>query len=156
MAAFGAGVGPCGHDPEDALVGATKQEAVSALYFDPYERAYTQNADYSMVGGSGPIQRAAHLLLPLGAIPAVSGSGFDTGAVKRASPAARLTVIEDGLRRTWRTLLETKQISMGPVRLVDSSGRTWESGPWGGLFEVPVYDLVNQAKSPVPLRGRVA
>lgn len=155
MAAFGCGVGPCGHDPEDALVGALKQDPVAALYFDPYTRTYLQNADFTMVEGAGPIQRAAHLLIPLGSIPATPTSGFDTGPVKRANQDARIGVIEDKLRRTWKKLLDTNQISMGKVVLVDADGNTWESGPWDGHFEVPVTDLVTKG-DPTPLRGRVA
>lgn len=154
MASLPAGVGPCGHSDPDALVGALKQTPVAALYFDPFTRTYVQNADFTMVPGTGPIQRAANLLLPLGALPSTRTSGFDVAAVKRAPPNARLTVIEDALRRTWKPLLSTGQISFGTVRLLDGKGNTWESGPWNGQFEVPVYDLITKG-DPVALRGRI-
>jgi len=156
MGAYGAGVGPCGHDPEDALVASLTQTPVAALYFDPLSRTYVQNADFTMVAGTGPIQRAAHLLMPLGSIPAVPLSGFDTGAVKRAAPDARKAVIEDALRRTWKVLLDTQQISFGNVVLTNAYGVPWTGGPWDGFFFVPVYDLINRAKTPIPLTGRVA
>jgi hypothetical protein len=143
--AFGAGVGPAGHDPEDALVGATRQTPVAALYFDPFNRVYAQNADYTMVTGAGPIHRAAHLLLPLGSLPATPNSGIDIAAIKRAPPQSRIAVIEDALRRTWKPLLETGQITMGKVTLLDHAGKEWtvDSGfPWPGKFDVAVQDLV--------------
>lgn len=147
LGAFGAGVGPCGHDPEDELVGSHRQETVEALEFDPYDRVYSQNADGSMVAGSGPIQRAAHLMLPLGSIAATPESGLDVDAIKRASPGARKNVIEDALRRTWKVLIETNQIRMGTVTVVRPGP------PWKGEFTVDVVDLVT--KKPETLRGKV-
>lgn len=147
MAAFGAGVGPCGHDPEDELEGATPQETIEAHKFDPYDRLYKLNANYSAVGDSPAIQRAAHLMLPLGAIPAVATSGLDIQAIRRAPPDIRLAVIEDALRRTWKVLLETNQIAMGKVTLIN------EGPPWSGRFEVEVIDLLRQKDT--TLEGKV-
>lgn len=156
MAAFGAGVGPCGHDPEDELDAGATQTPVGALYFDPYDRVYAQNADHTMVQGAGPIQRAAHLLLPLGGIPAVASSGFDVASVKRSPPSQRQLALEDALRRAWKTLLESGQIEMGKVTMLDVDGSEWtaEKGrPWGGRFDVVVRDLVT--KQPATLEAKV-
>lgn len=157
MGAFGAGVGPAGHDPEDALVGAVKQSPVASLFFDPFNRLYAQNADFTMVEGAAPIHRAAHLLLPLGSLPAIPSSGLDIDAIKRATHESRIAVIEDALRRTWKVLLEGGQIAMGKVTLLDNAGNEWtiNSGvPWPGKFDVAVQDLVT--KQPATLEARVS
>lgn len=147
LGAFGAGIGPCGHDPEDAITGSHRQEAVAALEFDPYDRVYVENEDGSLVAGTGPIQRAAHLMMPLGSLAATPDSGLDIVAIKRASPGARRNVIEDALRRAWKALLETKQIRMGAVTVLNPGP------PWKGEFTVDVTDLVT--RSPETLRGKV-
>lgn len=147
LGAFGAGIGPFGHDPPAELVGAAKQAPVAALEFDPYDRVYAQNADRSMVAGAGPIQRAAHLMMPRGSIPATPASGLDVDAIRRAPPSARKTVITDALRRTWKVLIESNQIRMGTVTLIN------DGTYWKGEFQVEVVDLVT--KQPETLKGKV-
>lgn len=137
QAAYGAGVGPCGHDPEDDPSEVVVQTPIAALYFDPYDRVYTLNADLSLKAGAGPIQRAAHLMLPRGAIPAVAFSGLDVNAIRRATPARRVRIIEDELRLAWQSLLSTGQITMGKVTLDDTN-------PWSGRFYVEVTDRITK------------
>lgn len=149
LAAFGAGVGPCGHDPEEDPSEKVVQTPVSALYFDPYDRVYAQEADFTMREGAGPIQRAALLMLPKGALSSVASSGLDLDVIRRASSDRRLRVISDQLRVTWKVLLETKQISMGAVTLEPGE-------PWSGRFYVEVQDLVTPKAKPSRLAGKAA
>lgn len=146
MGAWPLGEGPLGHAPADALEGATEQEPVEALYFDPLTRSYLQNEDLSMVAGSAPIQRAAHLLMPVGSLPATVSSGLDVESIKRASPEARAKAIEDALRRAWKTLLEASLIAIGRITVSDRAG-------WSGEFDVQVKDLVT--KETATLSGKV-
>lgn len=141
-AAFGAGIGPAGHDPPAEPEERVLQEPVEALHFDPYDRVYAQNDDLTMVAGSGPIQRAALLLLPLGSLPATASSGFPVDAVRRASPAQRYSVIMNALRQTWKPLLETGQIEIVSLELEP----TPRGGTWSGRFYPLVRDLVTQAE----------
>ena len=144
MASQGAGVGPCGHDPEDEPSAVVTQTPVAALYFDPFQRRYVQNPDLSMWKGAGPIQRAAHLLLPLGSLPATASSGLDVQSIRRAPPARRQRAVEDAVRIAWKPLTQSRQIVMGKVTLDPSA-------PWNGKFTVEVTDLVT--KQPVRLEG---
>lgn len=145
LGAFPAGVGPAGHDPEDDPSEVVTQAPVEALYFDPYDRVYTLNDDLSVVAGSGPIQRAAHLMLPQGSLPATPNDGFPVDDVRRAAPNQRLRAIEDALRVAWKPLLEAKQIRIGIIELEKST-------PWSGRFYVEVTDLVT--KQTKTLEGR--
>jgi hypothetical protein len=137
LAAFEAGMGPAGHDPENVPSTAAAQAAISAAYFDPFDRVYRMNADKSLVAGSGPIQRAAHLLLPLGALPATPFSGLDIQAIRRATETQRQFVVETELRIAWKVLLDALQISMGKVTIEASR-------PWSGRFFVDVVDLATE------------
>lgn len=149
-AAFAAGLGPAGHDPPTEPDLPPEQEPIEALQFDPYDRVYVQNADLTMVAGSGPIQRAAILLLPRGALPATSTSGFPVDDVKRASPAQRRRVIMNALRQTWKTLLETQQIAIEGLEIEP----TPNGGVWSGRFYPIVRDLTTDGK-PQKLTGKV-
>lgn len=135
-AAFGAGIGPCGHSPDDEPSDKVVQPRVSAIAFDPYDRVWSQNDDLTMKETSGPIQRAATLMLPLGAIPAVGRNGIDVKRIKRALPEQRLRVIRDELQLAWKTLLDTRQIAIANVTLSDTT-------PWDGRFFVDVRDIVS-------------
>lgn len=148
-----AGVGPAGHDLPAELQTQIKDMAPTALAFDPYDRVYVQNDDFTMASGTGPIQRAALLMLPLGSIAATPSSGLDISAIRRASPAARVTVITDALTRAWKTLIETNQIALGKVTIPKPGP------PWDGIWEVEVTDLVNKKTSTLEttkLVGKVA
>lgn len=140
LAAYAAGVGPAGHDPEDEPSRKIVQTPVGVLYFDPFDRVYSRNDDLTMVAGTGPIQRAAHLLLPLGALPGTARSGIDTASIRRAAPDRRQRTIEDALRVTWRSLISEGQIQMGKVTLEP----TEPGKSWSGRFYVEVFDLVTQ------------
>lgn len=138
--AFAAGEGPAGHDPEATPSSVVVQAAVGALFFDPFQRTYKRNADLSMVEGSGPIQRAAHLLLPLGTLSSTASSGLDVASIKRAAPNRRQRAIEDALRVTWKQLIDGDQIAMGKVTLEE----TEPGKAWSGKYYVEVTDLVTQ------------
>ncbi len=140
LGAYGAGVGPFGHDPEDEPTAVATQTPVGAIAFDPYDRVYRRNEDLTMQPSSGPIQRAAHLMLPLNAIPATPGSGINVDRIRRASPLQRRRVIEDELRVSWKSLLDTGQIRMGKVTIEAST-------PWSGRWDVEVVDLITEQKT---------
>jgi hypothetical protein len=143
--AFEAGEGPAGADPLATPSAVVTQAPVGALHFDPFQRTYTRNDDLSMIAGSGPIQRAAHLLLPLGSLPATPNSGLDVLSIKRALPIRRQRAIEDALRVTWASLLNSNQIAMGKVTLEPvASGRSWS-----GKFDVEITDLVTQTTTTI-------
>ena len=138
--AFEAGEGPAGADPLATPSAVVTQSEVGVLHFDPFQRTYTRNTDLSMVAGDGPIQRAAHLLLPLGSLPSTASSGLNIVAIKRALPSQRQRAIEDELRVAWAPLINTDQIAMGKVTLEPvASGRAWS-----GQFYVEITDLVTQ------------
>ena len=138
-----AGLGPAGHDSEADPSDVVTQTRLGALHFDPFDRVYTQNADLSMVAGTGPIQRAAHLLLPLGALASTASSGLDLLSIKRALPSRRQRAVEDALRVAWKPLISEGQIVMGKVTLEPTEpGRSWS-----GKFYVEVTDLVTQKTS---------
>jgi len=143
LAAYAAGVGPAGHDPEDAPSAKVVQTPVGVLHFDPFDRIYARNEDLTMVAGTGPIQRAAHLLLPLGALPGTARSGLDTASIRRASLDRRQRTIEDALRVTWRSLISEGQIQLGKVTLEP----TEPGKSWSGKFYVEILDLVTQQTS---------
>ena len=136
----GAGVGPAGHDPEMDPSEKVTQTPVGALFFDPYDRVWKQNSDLTMVEGSGPIQRAAVLLIPRGHIAATPGNGIDIAAIKRASPERRQRVVEDQVRAAWKPLLDSGQIEMGAVTLEEQK----PGQPWSGRFYVEARDLITQ------------
>lgn len=133
----GMGEGPIGHDSEDRPSAVVTQTPVGAIFFEPFNRIYLRNADLTMLPSSAPIHRAAHLMLPLGSIPATPGSGIDVGAIKRASPLRRKRVIEDELRVAWRTLLVEGAIAIGKVTVEPSV-------PWSGRWDVEVKDLLTE------------
>lgn len=141
-AAFGAGLGPAGHDPADEPEERVVQEPIEAMHFDPFNRVFTQNADLTMVAGSGPIQRAALLLLPLGSLPATASNGLNIARIKRASKSQRARVILDELKIAWKSLLETQQIEILGVEIDEPA----EGQSWSGLFYPSVRDLATQEK----------
>lgn len=141
-AAFGAGLGPAGHDPADEPEERVVQEPIEAMHFDPFNRVFTQNADLTMVAGSGPIQRAALLLLPLGSLPATASNGLNIARIKRASRSQRARVILDELKIAWKSLLETQQIEIIGVEIDEPA----EGQSWSGLFYPSVRDLATQEK----------
>lgn len=141
-AAFGAGLGPAGHDPADEPEERVVQEPIEAMHFDPFNRVFTQNADLTMVAGSGPIQRAALLLLPLGSLPATASNGLNIARIKRASRSQRARVILDELKIAWKSLLETQQIEILGVEIDEPA----EGQSWSGLFYPSVRDLATQEK----------
>jgi hypothetical protein len=132
-AAYGAGIGPAGHDPPDEPSEKVTQATVAANSFDPYNRVWTQNDDLTMVEASPNIQRAAMLMLPLRGIPSVAGSGIDLVRIRRALPSRRAATIEEELRRAWKVLLDQRLISIEKIVL---------SSPWTGAWDVEVKDLV--------------
>jgi hypothetical protein len=137
VGSFGAGEGGAGHDPLDELEARPVQTPVKALYFDPYDRIYLRNPDLTMVEGSPVIHRAAHLMLPLGSIPAVATSGFDVEAVRRATPDARARVLEDAVRRMWKVLVDEGVLGIETI-VMDPSD------PWNGLWYADVIDLTTK------------
>lgn len=108
--------------------------AVEVISFDPLLRLYEQNADLTMKASTKTIHRAAHLLLPLGSIPAVKDSGLDIVAIKKALPETRQRVVEDAVNRAWKSLLDEKVIKIHAIVL-------HESIPWSGLFYIDAEDL---------------
>jgi hypothetical protein len=147
LAAFPAGVGPAGHDPDEKPTTLPKQTPIPALAFDPYARVYVRNADGTMAAGTGPIHRAAHLMLPRGSIAATPNEGLDVQAIRRATPESRLTVIKDAVYRTWKVLIESRQIAVGRIFVLEPGP------PWSGKFEVEVVDLVNKI-DPMTIEGK--
>lgn len=141
-AAYGAGLGPAGHDPAAEPDERVVQEPVAALHFDPFNRVFTQNTDLTMVAGSGPIQRAALLLLPLGSLPATATNGLNVARIRRASRSQRARVILDELRVAWKPLLDTQQIEIVSVEIEEPG----EGQSWSGLFYPTVRDLATQEK----------
>jgi hypothetical protein len=134
VGAFAAGLGLAGHDPEPEPTAPVEQTRVAAVDFDPYQRVYVRNDDLSMQATTPAIQRAAHLMLPLNALPAVPSSGIDIASIKRASLERRLTVVIDALNRTWRVLLDAGLIAIRTVEIDPSE-------PWNGRFYADVEDL---------------
>lgn len=135
--AFGAGEGPAGHDPEDEPSDRVIATPVKAVYFEPFNRRFSQNSDLTMVEGTAPIQRAALLMLPLGSMPTVASSGLNIKRIRAAAPEKRKRVIEDELRVAWKVLLDAGLIAMGAVTLEPGE-------PWSGKFYVEVEDLVSR------------
>lgn len=141
--AFGAGLGPAGHDPASEPDERVVQEPIEATHFDPFNRVFTQNADLTMVAGSGPIQRAALLLLPLGSLPATASNGLNVDRIRRASRSQRARVILDELKLAWKPLLETQQIEIVSVEIEQPA----EGQSWSGVFYPTVRDVATKDKA---------
>lgn len=133
--AFPPGECPAGHDPPDDPSERVEQTSIASAEFDPYDRVWSQNDDLTLTAASPVIQRAALLMMPLGALPATPTHGLDIVRIKRALPSQRLRIITEELKRAWSPLLDPGLMRMGEVTL---------SSPWTGEWQVKIVDLLTR------------
>lgn len=134
-ASLGAGVGPAGFDLDSTPSDRVLATPIPAPAFDPYNRVYPYETNFTMQEMTPTMHRAAHLALPRGSLPATPNEGVDFTEVANASPDQRQRAAEDAMRNAFRPLL------IEGVLRIDSVTPEDVGGEWTGRIFTDVTDL---------------